>query len=124
MKMTKPAAKPKSTEEYLAALSSEKRSALEKIRRAIRAAAPMAEECICYQLPSFRLNGKYLLSYGAAKNHCALYPGSVLEELGDELKDFDTSKGTIRFPAAAPLPSAIVRKLVKLRIARVRGSAR
>lgn len=75
-----------------------------------------AEECISYQLPSFRLNGKLLVSYGAAKNHCAFYPGTIVETLKDELKNYDTSKGTIQFLADEPLPTALVRKLVKLRI--------
>ena len=114
-----PSAKPKTTGEYLAALSEDKRAALEALRKAIQAAAPEAQECISYQLPSFRLKGKFLLSYGAAKHHCAFYPGSVIEELKDELQAYETSKGTIRFPADQPLPTALVRKLVNLRITRL-----
>jgi uncharacterized protein YdhG (YjbR/CyaY superfamily) len=112
---------PKTTDDYLAAVSPKKRAALEKVRKAIQAAAPEAAECISYQLPAFRLNGKFLIAYGAASNHCALYPGSVVQSLKDELKDYDTSKGTIRFPAERPLPPALVRKLVKLRIAKIAG---
>jgi uncharacterized protein YdhG (YjbR/CyaY superfamily) len=111
--------KPKTTDAYLAAVSADKRAALEKLRKAIKAAAPEAEECISYNLPAFRLNGKFLVAYGAAANHCAFYPGTVLEAFKDELKDYDTDKGTIRFPADRPLPSALVRKLVKLRIAKI-----
>jgi len=113
--------KPKTTDDYLAAVSPKKRAALEKLRKAIRAAAPEAEECISYQLPAFRLNRKFLIAYGAASNHWALYPGSVVQCLKDELKDYDTSKGTIRFPADRPMPPALVRKLVELRIARIAG---
>ena len=112
------ATKPTTTDEYLAAVSEDKRAALEKLRKSIQAAAPGAEECISYQLPAFRLNGKLLVAYGAAAKHCAFYPGSVIEALQDELKGYDTSKGTIRFPAERPLPSSLVRKLVKLRIAK------
>jgi uncharacterized protein YdhG (YjbR/CyaY superfamily) len=115
------ATKPRTPDEYLATLSADKRAALEALRKAIRAAAPKADECISYQLPAFRLNGKFLLAYGATANHCAFYPGSVVEVLKDELRNYDTSKGTIRFPADKPLPSALVRKLVKLRIAKVRS---
>ncbi len=61
------------------------------------------------------------MAYGAAANHCALYPGSVMQALKEELKDYDTSKGTIRFPAEQPLSRALVRKLVKLRIAKNEG---
>ena len=112
------AGKPKTPDAYLAAVSADKRAALERLRKTIKAAAPEAEECISYQLPNFRLNGKLLVAYGAAANHCAFYPGSVVEAIKDELKDYDTSKGTIRFPADRPLPPALVRKLVKLRIAK------
>ena len=114
--------KPRTPDAYLAAVSDgDKRAALETLRKTIKAAAPAAEECISYQLPAFRLNGKFLVAYGAAANHCAFYPGTVLEAFKDELKSYDTSKGTIRFPADRPLPPALVRKLVKLRIAKNRG---
>ena len=107
---------PKSHDDYLAAVTEDKRGALQKLRKAIKMAAPKAEECISYQLPAFRLNGKFLVAYGAATNHCAFYPGSTVKTLKDELKSYDTSKGTIRFSADKPLPSALVRKLVRLRI--------
>jgi uncharacterized protein YdhG (YjbR/CyaY superfamily) len=110
--------KPKTPDDYLAAVSDDKRPALEALRKIIKATVPEAEECISYQLPAFRLNGKFLVAYGAAASHCAFYPGSVVETLKDELKEYDISKGTIRFPAEKPLPSALVRKLVKRRVAR------
>ena len=113
--------KPKTPDDYLAVVSDDKRAALETLRRTIKAAAPEAEECISYGLPAFRLNGKLLVAYGAAANHCAFYPGSTLKAFKTELKDYDTGKGTIRFPADRPLPSALVRKLVKARIAERRA---
>jgi uncharacterized protein YdhG (YjbR/CyaY superfamily) len=110
--------KPQTIDEYLAPLSSEKRAALEKLRRAIRSAAPEAEECISYQIPTFRLGGRMLVSFGAWVNHCALYAGvHPVKAHKDELKGYDTSKGTIRFQADSPLPATLVRKLVKTRIA-------
>ena len=109
------ASKPKNTDDYLAPLSADKRTALEKLRKTIKSAAPKAEECISYGLPAFRLNEKLLVAYGAARKHCAFYPGSVLEAFKTELKNYDTTKGTIRFPANKPLPAALVRKLVKRR---------
>jgi uncharacterized protein YdhG (YjbR/CyaY superfamily) len=112
--------KPKTPDDYLAALSADKRAALEALRKAIRAAVPKAEECISYGVPAFRLNGKFLVAYGAATNHCAFYPGSVVQALKEELSNYDTSKGTIRFPADKPLPATLVRKLVKLRIAKTK----
>jgi uncharacterized protein YdhG (YjbR/CyaY superfamily) len=103
---------------YLAALSDEKRAALGKLRQQIKAAAPKAEECMSYGIPGFRLNGKLLVSYGAAAKHCAFYPGSIVQKFKKELKDYDASgKGTIRFSPDKPLPAALVRKIVKARIA-------
>jgi len=110
-------------DEYLAALSDDKRRALEKLRKDIQSAAPKAEECISYGIPGFRLNEKLLVSYGAAAKHCAFYPGSTLQAFKKEMKDYDTSgKGTIRFPAEEPLPTLLVRKIVKARIAERAGS--
>ena len=119
------AAKPKTIDEYLATLSDDKRAALEKLRKTIRAVAPKAEECISYQLPAFRQNGM-LVAFGATANHCAFYLMSsiTVEEHKDELKGYDTSKGTIRFQADKPLPGALVRKLVKARIAENEGRHR
>jgi uncharacterized protein YdhG (YjbR/CyaY superfamily) len=111
-------AKPQTIDEYLAPLSSEQRAALEKLRRAIKSAAPKAEECISYQLPSFRVGGRLLVSFGAWANHCAFYPGAhPVEAHKDGLKAWDTNKGSIRFQADRPLPATLVRKLVKTRIA-------
>ena len=74
---------------------------------------------ISYGLAAFRLDGKPLVAFGATANHCAFYlmSGSMVEAYETDLKDYDTSKGTIRFPADKPLPVALVRKLVKARIA-------
>jgi uncharacterized protein YdhG (YjbR/CyaY superfamily) len=111
-------AKPQTIDEYLAPLSSEKRAALEKLRRAIKSAAPKAEECISYDLPTFRLGGRMIVSFGGWANHCAFYAGAhPVKTHKDELKGYDTSKGTIRFKADSPLSAALVRKLIKTRIA-------
>ncbi len=110
--------KAQTIDEYLAALDDEQRGALEKLRRAIRAAAPDAEECISYRLPAFRCHGM-LVAFGAAANHCAFYlmSSATIAEHKDELKSYDTSPGTIRFQPDKPLPVALVRKLVKARLA-------
>ena len=112
------AAKPNTIDEYLAALGEDKRAALEKLRKTIRAAAPKAEECISYQLAAFRQNGM-LVAFGATANHCAFYlmSSSTVAAHQDELEGYDISKGTIRFQADHPLPATLVRKLVKARIA-------
>lgn len=108
---------PKTIDDYLAAVSADQRAVLEKLRKAIRAAAPGAVECICYGLAAFRLNGVLLVAMGAAAHHCAFYPGSSVQTFKDVLKNYDTSRGTIRFQPNKPLPVALVRKLVRARIA-------
>ena len=112
-------AKPQTHDEYLAAVSEDKRAALEELRKTIHEAAPGAVECISYGLPAFRLDGRNLVAYGAAAKHCALYPMSAatVEAFQEELKDYSTSKGTIRFQVEDPLPASLVRKLVVARIA-------
>jgi uncharacterized protein YdhG (YjbR/CyaY superfamily) len=105
-------------DEYLAALSADKRAALEKLRKTIRTVAPKAEECISYQIPAFRQK-RMLVGFGATENHCAFYlmSSATVAAHKAELEDYDTSKGTIRFHADKPLPAALVRKLVKARLA-------
>jgi uncharacterized protein YdhG (YjbR/CyaY superfamily) len=117
------AGKPETIDEYLAALSDDKRAALEKLRKTIRAAAPKAEECISYQICAYRHNGM-LVGFGATASHCAFYlmSSSTVEAHKDDLEGYDTSKGTIRFQADKPLPAALVRKLVKSRIAENAGA--
>jgi uncharacterized protein YdhG (YjbR/CyaY superfamily) len=111
--------KPKNIDEYLASISDDKRAALERLRKTIKSAAPKAEECISYGLAAFRLDGRPLVAFGAASNHCAFYPmsSSTVTAHRKELEGYDTSKGTIRFPVEKPLPAALVRKLVRARIA-------
>jgi uncharacterized protein YdhG (YjbR/CyaY superfamily) len=104
--------------EYLRAVSPEKRAALNKLRRTIRAAFPRAEECISYGMPAFRLDGRVIAWFAAAAHHCAFYPGGAVDEFQSELSDYETSKGTIRFQPDHPLPARLVKKLIKARIAR------
>lgn len=111
-------AAPVSVEEYLAALPEESRAALEQLRKMIQAAAPEATEAISYQMPAFRDHGRLLVSYAAFKNHCSLFPMSmkVIEEHREDLQPYYTAKGTIRFHVDAPLPAALVQKIVQARI--------
>jgi uncharacterized protein YdhG (YjbR/CyaY superfamily) len=112
------ATKPTTIDEYLKPLSTEKRAAFERLRKAIRAAAPEADEIISYGVPAFRLNGRWLVAFGAAAGHCSFYPGALpVRAFKKELEAYDTSKGTIRFEPRRPLPIALVRKIVKARIA-------
>ena len=111
--------KPKTIDEYLANAKPHQRKTLQKLRRTIQTAAPKAEECISYGIPAFRHNRRVLVFFGAWANHCAFYPGSAatLKNFRNELRNFETSKGTIRFSPDKPLPVAVVKKLVKTRIA-------
>jgi len=109
--------KPATIDQYLAPLPADQRDALQKLRKTIRAAAPGVEECISYGMPGFRYDGRMLVWFGAAAKHCAFYPGGVVQAYAKALAAFETSKGTIRFQPDRPLPAALVRKIVKERIA-------
>jgi uncharacterized protein YdhG (YjbR/CyaY superfamily) len=114
---------PRTIDGYLAGLTAENRAALQKVRRAVQAAAPEAEECISYGMPAFRLNGKLIAGFRETANHCSFHPmsGRTVATLRSELVGYDTSAGTIRFPARAGLPATLIRKLVKARIAELAG---
>jgi uncharacterized protein YdhG (YjbR/CyaY superfamily) len=109
---------PKNVNEYLAGVPEPARGTLKKVRAAIRSAVPAeATECISYGMPAFKHKG-VLVWFAAFSNHCSLFPTSaVIEAFKNELRGFSTSKGTIQFPRDKPLPSALVKKLVKARVA-------
>jgi uncharacterized protein YdhG (YjbR/CyaY superfamily) len=109
---------PKTVEEYLAIVPEPARTTLIKVRATIRAAAPKeATEGISYGMPMFKYKGM-LVGFAAFSKHCSLFPGAgPIAALQDELKGFPTSKGTIQFPMDKPLSAALVKKLVKARIA-------
>jgi uncharacterized protein YdhG (YjbR/CyaY superfamily) len=106
-------------DEYLASVPEPARSTLTKIRAIIRSAVPPdATEAISYGMPTFKYKGA-LVGFAAFSNHCSLFPMSaaLIDAFKDELKSYQTSKGTIRFPVDKPLPAALVKKIVKARIA-------
>ncbi len=109
---------PKTVEEYMAAVPEPARSTLKKVRATIRSVVPPeATEVISYGIPMFKYNGM-LLGFAAFSNHCSLFPGAApIAALKNELKSFRTSKGTIQFPMDKPVSAALVKKLVKARIA-------
>lgn len=108
-KGTSRTAAPANIDDYLARLPADQRAALVKVRRTIRAAAPRATESISYGVPTYKLDGKPLIYFGAAKAHLALYA---------------TSKGTVRFTPDEPLPAALVTKFVKEGMARIAKAKR
>jgi len=110
---------PKSVDEYLAAVPEPARSTLNKIRTIIRSTVPPeTTEGISYGMPAFKYKGA-LVWFATFSNHCSFFPGSlaVMAAFKNKLKDYPTSKGTIRFPVDKPLPATLVKKIVKARIA-------
>ncbi len=116
---------PKSVDEYLARIPEPARGALKKMRAAIRSAVPReATETISYGIPAFK-HKQVLVWFAAFSNHCSLFPtASVIATFKDELEDFSTSKGTVHFPLDKPLPIALVKKLVKGRVAEIESKKR
>jgi len=103
--------------DYLSQVPEPQREALERLRRTIKSIVPDAVEAISYQIPTFKLNGRMLVSYAAFKHHCSFFPGAgPIEMHANDLKSFQTSKGTIQFTPEHPLSTALVKKLVKTRI--------
>ena len=114
-------------DEYLASLTADQRSALQALRRAIRAAAPRAEECISYSLPAFKLNGRIVLYFAGWNAHYSIYPitDRLASAMKKELSPYEMSgKGTVRFPLSKPVPVKVVSGIAKFRAREVAERAR
>jgi uncharacterized protein YdhG (YjbR/CyaY superfamily) len=108
-------------DEYLAGVPAEQRTALQRLREQIHAAAPDAVEAIGYGMPAFRLNGRWFVGFGVAKEQCSFYAGKApLLAYAAELTGYRLQKGTISFRPDQPLPAELVTKLVELRVAEYR----
>jgi uncharacterized protein YdhG (YjbR/CyaY superfamily) len=118
--------KPKSVEAYFKSLPEEQRSALQKLRETIAAAAPEAEEGVTYSMPGFTLGGRGFVGYMAFKDHYSFFPMSVeaIDAHREELGERVTGKGTISFEYGARLPVAVVKKVVKTRLAEAEARRR
>ena len=110
-------AKYQNVDEYMAQLPDDRRAVMEQLRSTIRSAAPDATEVISYNMPAFRLRGRFLISYEAFKHHYSVFPWSdgMVEELGEEMKPYAVGKGTIRFPADKQIPLELVARIVGFR---------
>ena len=106
-------------DKYLAGLEEPKRSTLQQLRRTILEVVPEAEQGISYQVPSFRVDGKVIAGFAAFKNHLSYLPhsGSVFPVLRDELANYKTSTGALRFPIDTSLPKSLVEQLIRVRLA-------
>jgi uncharacterized protein YdhG (YjbR/CyaY superfamily) len=116
---------PATVDEYFAQATPEARERLGKLRTAIRSVVPDATETISYQMPAFRAEGRMLVWYAAFRGHSSLFPANarVVEALGDELKPYLSGRGTIRFPLDEPIPEALVRRVVEVRLEENRAEA-
>jgi uncharacterized protein YdhG (YjbR/CyaY superfamily) len=110
--------KPKDIDEYIAGFPSDTQEILEQIRGTIRKVVPEAEETISYGIPTFNLNGMYLIYFAAYKNHIGIYPvPGALEEVDKDFPSYKISgKGTIQFPLNKPMPLNLITKLVKFKV--------
>ena len=122
--MTEPKAATAWIDERLAALPAAQREALQALRATIATAAPEAEETISYSMPAFRYHGRALVSYEGFKTHCSFFPmGSAeIEAYRDELADFATTKGTLRFTPDHRIPPDLVARIVRDRMAAIDGA--
>jgi uncharacterized protein YdhG (YjbR/CyaY superfamily) len=110
---------------YLAGVAEDRRAMLERLREMIHTAAPDVVECISYGMPAFRVDGRVVAGFQATADGCSYYPfsGSTLDALGDVLGGFSRTKSALHFDAVRPLPAALVRKLVRARLAELPASA-
>ena len=117
---------PGEVDEYLRGVGEPGRSTLQALRRTILEIVPDAEQVISYRVPAFRVRGQTVAGFAAFKNHLSYLPfsGSVLSQLADELDGYAMTKSSLHFPADRPLPKALVKKLIEVRLAHVGGLAR
>ena len=113
-----------SIDEYIAGFPPETQKVLEELRALIRATAPNVTEKISYAIPTFDLNGQYLVYFGAWKKHIGLYPitGGVAEAFKEELKPYKSGKGSVQLPLGQPMPMDLIRRIIEFRVKEVTGN--
>src|SRR5262245_40990443 len=110
------AAKPKDIDDYISGFDTDVQAILEKIRQTIRRSTPKAEEAISYQIPTFKLDGHYLIYFAAFKKHVSIYPAPrAVAEFKKELSSYEGGKGTVQFPLDKPIPFGLIKRIVKFR---------
>jgi uncharacterized protein YdhG (YjbR/CyaY superfamily) len=119
--LTRVPRKPRTIDEYLATVAPDRRTALERLRQAIRRAVPAAQECMRYGMPAFRLRGAVIGGFAATRGGCSYYPfsGTTLDALADAVGGYVRTKSALHFDPARPLPPALVRRLLRARIAEI-----
>jgi uncharacterized protein YdhG (YjbR/CyaY superfamily) len=113
------AKRPKTIDAYLSAVSADRRTVLERLRRTICALAPGAQECISYGIPAFRVDGRVVAGFAATRTGCSYYPfsGATLRTLSAKLTGYGQTKSALHFQPTNPLPTALVRRLLRARMA-------
>lgn len=114
--------KPKTIDDYLAGVGDDRRATLQKLRETIRSIVPGAEECISYAIPAFRLRGAIVAGFAATAKGCSYFPfsGSTLRTVAGDVAAYEQTKSSLHFRADRPLPAALVRKLIRARVAEIR----
>lgn len=106
----------KTIDEYITGFPQDVQAVLEKVRATIQKAAPKAEETISYQIPTFTLEGRYLIHFAGYKKHIGLYPAPINDpNFPEDLSAYASGKGTVKFPLDQPIPCGLIAKIVKYR---------
>ena len=122
--MENTATTPQTIDEYISGFPEEIQEILQRIRRTIRAAEPEAQETISYKMPTFTLNGKYLIYFGAYRKHIGFYPAPAgIPEFEEALSKYGAGKGTLKFPLDQPMPFELIARLVQFRAEEIRSHA-
>lgn len=108
---------PRNIDEYVKRFPADVQRALQLIRRTIKKAAPRAQETISYEMPTFKQNGRGLVSFGAYKSHIGMYAAPFgIPAFKKDLARYGSGKGTLRFPLEEPMPTSLITRLVKYRV--------
>ena len=114
--MIRPSPTPKTIDDYIAGFPPDVQELLQKVRATIKKAAPKAEEMIRYKMPTFALNGKYLIYFAGYKKHISLYPAPIGNpEFAEEIAPYESGRGTLKFPLDKPIPFRLITRIVKFR---------